>query len=259
MVQGVMVARGDLGVEMPVEEVPIIQKRIIRESRRAGRVVITATQMLRSMVSSPRPTRAEVTDVANAILDGTDAVMLSEESAMGQYPIESVKVLDSVCRYTEPQIDVRKYLKEEPSPALPEGEAGITRAATWLAQDLRPAAIVATTASGFTARLMSRYRPPEPIVALSPEVRTTRQLCLSWGVIPALIPKCSYVDEVARMIKRWAKENGVAGPEDNLIITAGTPLAVEGTTNLIKVIRMDESDEVEEHHECGDDGIPDMK
>ena len=242
-VEGLMVARGDLGVEMPLEEVPIIQKRLIQEARRAGRVVITATQMLRSMMTSPRPTRAEVTDVANAALDGTDAVMLSDETAVGQYPVEAVKVLDKVCQYTEPQLNEIRFLKEDLSDILPLIEASISRAATWLARDLEPAAIVASTASGSTARLMARYRPPYPVVGLTADRRTCRQLTISWGVVPALILACSTVDEMLKMIKKWVSDNGVAGPTDHLILTAGIPLSVKGTTNMIKVVDMAAPDE----------------
>ena len=240
VVEGIMVARGDLGVEMPVEVVPIVQKKLIEEARQAGRVVITATQMLRSMVDNPRPTRAEVTDVANAVLDGTDAVMLSEETAMGEYPEEAVHVLDNVCRYTEPEMDEMRFLKEELSDLLPPSEAAISRAATWLSRDLEPAAIMATTASGFTARLMARYRPPQPVVGITSEERTRRQLALSWGVHPILIPPCKSVDEMLILVKQKAADLGLAGPKDRLILTAGIPLSIAGTTNLIKVVAMDD-------------------
>jgi len=235
-VDGVMVARGDLGVEMPIEEVPLIQKRVIQESRRAGRPVITATQMLRSMISNPRPSRAEVTDVANAVLDGTDAVMLSEETAVGSYPVEAVEVLDKVCRITEPQIDSGRFLREEPSELLPAAEAAISRAACWLAGDLKPAAIVAATTSGTTARLVARFRPAWPIVGLTSVPRTARQLCLSWGVTPAMILRSATIDELTEEVRNWTAQNGWAGPGDKLILTAGVPLSVPGTTNLIKVI-----------------------
>ncbi|MEW6263120.1 MAG: pyruvate kinase [Thermodesulfobacteriota bacterium] len=240
VVEGVMVARGDLGVEMPVEEVPVVQKRIIREARRAGKVVITATQMLGSMIASPRPSRAEVTDVANAVLDGTDAVMLSDETAMGKYPVEAVQVLDKVARWTEPQLDSARFMSEDFSDLLPAAEAAISRAAAWLARDLEPAAIVAATASGSTARLMARFRLPLTVVGLSANERTCRQLCLSWGVMPALVPVCRTVDDMVQEIKRWVTAHGVAGSGDRLIFTAGVPLQQPGTTNLIKVIEIKE-------------------
>ena len=238
-VEGVMVARGDLGVEMPVEEVPVIQKRIISEARRASKVVITATQMLGSMVGNPRPSRAEVTDVSNAVLDGTDAVMLSDETAMGKYPIEAVTVLDKVCRYTEPQIDSNRFLKEKLSPLLPATEAAISRAAALLAKDLNVAGIVAATASGSTARLISRFRQLLPVIGASTDPRTCRQLCLSWGVVPAAIPPSETIDDLVVNVRKWARENSIGGPGDSLILTAGIPLQVAGTTNLLKVIQVE--------------------
>ncbi|MBW1708784.1 MAG: pyruvate kinase [Deltaproteobacteria bacterium] len=238
VVDGMMVARGDLGVEMPLAEVPLIQKRVIKEARQAGKAVITATQMLGSMLSSPRPSRAEVTDVANAILDGTDAVMLSDETAMGRYPVEAVKVLDRICKATEPQLASERFLDEELSALLPATAAALSRAVSWLARDLKPAAIVAATTSGSTARIIARYRPPQPVVGLTPEIRTCRQLCLSWGVLPALIPESENADEVFNLVRKWAEETGLAGAGDRLIVTAGVPFKVPGTTNLIKIIEM---------------------
>lgn len=238
VVEGIMVARGDLGVEMPLEEVPLIQKRVIREARRAGKVVITATQMLGSMMTSPRPSRAEVTDVANAILDGTDAVMLSDETAVGKYPVEAVGVLDKVAGFTEPQMDPMQFLKEDLSEHLPPTEAAISRAACWLARDLDTAAIVAATQSGSTARLMARFRARRPVIGLTSNERTYRQLGLSWGVLPALAPPSATISEMVEVIRQWVSENKVADKGDRLIMTAGVPLQVAGTTNLIKVIEV---------------------
>ncbi|NTU48989.1 MAG: pyruvate kinase, partial [Syntrophobacteraceae bacterium] len=164
---GVMVARGDLGVEMALEDVPIIQKQIIRLARQAGKPVITATQMLTSMLENPRPTRAEATDVANAILDGTDALMLSDETAMGAYPIQAVSVLDSIARRTEPYLDGRPLLNEAFCELLPSTAEAISRAACWLALDLQAAAVVASTSSGVTARHVARFRPSCLIIALT--------------------------------------------------------------------------------------------
>ncbi|MBW2092206.1 MAG: pyruvate kinase, partial [Deltaproteobacteria bacterium] len=240
-VGGVMVARGDLGVEMPLAKVPLIQKRVIKEARQAGKPVITATQMLRSMTSSPRPSRAEVADVANAVLDGTDAVMLSEETAIGSYPVEAVKILNCICETTESQLHEERFLEEELSKHLPVTEAALSRAVAWLARDLKPAAIVTATVSGSTARLMARYRPPLPIVGLSPELGVCRQLCLSWGVMPALMPSCENADEMLNLARLWVQEKGIAEPGDLLIVTAGIPLKVPGITNLIKIIKMDDS------------------
>ncbi|MBU2552417.1 MAG: pyruvate kinase [Proteobacteria bacterium] len=240
VVEGVMVARGDLGVEMPLAEVPLIQKRVIKEARRAGRAVITATQMLRSMMNSPHPSRAEVTDVANAVLDGTDAVMLSDESAVGHYPVESVRVLHQVCQVTDPHVDAMRYLREDLSDLLPMTEAAISRAACWLASDLDTAAIMAATTSGSTARLIARYRPPQPVIGMTWEERTFRQLSLSWGVIPALIPPCTDTEDVVDQARRWVREKGLAGPGDRLILSSGLPLHMPGTTNMLKVVDMTE-------------------
>jgi pyruvate kinase len=238
-VDGVMVARGDLGVEMPLEEVPLIQKRIIRESRQAGTPVITATQMLRSMMESPRPTRAEVTDVANAILDGTDAVMLSDETAAGRYPVEAATALDQIARATEPALqEGRSFLKETLSALLPPTEAAISRAACWLAQDLGAAAVVASTDRGGTARLVARYRPAQPVVGLTWEPTTYRQLCLSWGVFPALVPAFAETEDMFTLARSWVTAQGLAGPGDRLIITAGVPHGA-GRTNLLKIMDLD--------------------
>lgn len=242
-VEGVMVARGDLGVEMPVEEVPVIQKRVIEEARRAGKVVITATQMLVSMTENPRPTRAEVTDVANAILDGTDAVMLSEETAMGAYPVEAVRMLDKVARFTEPTMDEERFLNQDLSGLLPQTEGAISRAVVVLAGDLNPVAILAATTSGSTARLVARYRPRLPVVGITSIPTTCRQLCLSWGVLPALIQPCRSVDQLLAAAKDWMRENRLAGQNDRFLLTAGIPLLRRGTTNLIKVVDMSGPDE----------------
>jgi pyruvate kinase len=235
-VDGVMVARGDLGVEIPIEEVPLVQKRIISEARKAAKPVITATQMLLSMVRSPRPSRAEATDVANAILDGTDALMLSEETAVGSFPIEAIKMLDRIALTTEPSIRTRPLLEESMSELLPQTAAAISRAASWLIYDLKPAAIVASTSSGNTARLVARFRPPCPIIGLTPLVSTLRQLNLSWGVIPALIAPMVDTDRMFSAVRAWALEKGIAGSGDRLIVTSGVPVGVPGTTNLLKVI-----------------------
>ncbi|MBU4276765.1 MAG: pyruvate kinase [Proteobacteria bacterium] len=237
-VDGVMVARGDLGVEMPLEQVPLIQKRIIAEGRRAGKVVVTATQMLRSMMDNPRPTRAEAADVANAILDGTDAVMLSDETAMGSYPVESVAMMDRLCRAVEGNVNSETLLKEELSPLLPAVAAALSRAACWLSRDLKPAAIVASTTSGSTARLISRYRPEATFVGLTPDPSTCRQLALSWGVVPALVEPFEDIEEMAQRAARWILDNGLAQPGEHIILTGGVPVGTPGTTNLLKVLEL---------------------
>ncbi len=234
----VMVARGDLGVEMPLEKVPLIQKRIIKAARLAAKPVITATQMLASMTSNPRPTRAEATDVANAIFDGTDALMLSDETAMGEFPIQAVSVLDRIARTVEGEIDETAMIQLDSSDALPPTAAGISRAACLLARDLRAAAIVASTSSGSTARLVSRFRPHRPILALTESLQTLRQLTLSWGVIPDWAQSVSHTDQIFETAKALALERNVARKGDRLVITAGVPVGVAGTTNLIKVMEL---------------------
>ncbi len=241
-VDGVMVARGDLGVEMPVEQVPLIQKRVIREARRAGRPVITATQMLRSMVSSPRPLRAEATDVANAILDGTDAVMLSEETAVGAYPDRAVEVLDRLARAVEPEYDTRHLLDEPPSSLVAGIPAAVSRAACSLAAEVHAAAVVAATTSGSTARMVARFRPPRPVVAVTTVASVARQLTLSWGVLPTRVEVADDPDSVLESSVAAATGLGVAGPGDLLVTTAGLPLNVTGTTNVLRVVEVEGSE-----------------
>lgn len=237
-VDGLMVARGDLGVEMPFEDVPIAQKKIIDLARRAGKIVITATQMLRSMCDSPRPTRAEAADVANAVFDGTDAVMLSDETAAGSYPLDSVRVMDRICRRAEEENDSSAYLRQQPSELVPPTEAALSRAVVYLARDLEPAAIVASTAGGSTARLISRYRPDKPIVGLTPSKLVYNQLTMSWGVIPALENAFESTDQMFEVACDWCRDQGVAQPGEALIITAGVPLKQTGTTNMIKIMNV---------------------
>ena len=239
-VDAVMVARGDLGVEMPLEEVPIIQKHIIRLARQSAKPVITATQMLRSMVNAPRPTRAEATDVANAILDGTDAVMLSEETAIGDYPEEAVRVLDRIARMTEPNLTEADFLQESMYDynAAPETEAAISRAACRLAGDLNAAAVVAATTSGSTARNVSRFRPSTPIIGLTPFVAVQRQLKLSWGVTPVLTDTIRDTDQIFSLAGSSAVSAKIARAGDKLVVTAGIPVGETGITNLVRVLKV---------------------
>ena len=237
-VDGIMVARGDLGVEMPLAEVPMIQKRLIRAARNMGKPVITATQMLRSMVENPRPTRAEAADVANAVLDGTDAVMLSEETATGRFPIEAVGVLDRICRQTEPYVEMEALLRDPISDLLPPVQTAVSRSACWLARDLQAKAIVAFTASGSTARTVSRFRPPQPIIALTQRPTTKRQLALTWGVIPVEVKPMGDTDEMFEIASSWIRQNNIAQNGDVIILTAGIPLGAPGTTNLLKAIEL---------------------
>ena len=237
---GLMVARGDLGVEMALEEVPLIQKSLIQSARRQGKLVITATQMLASMVNSPRPTRAEVTDVANAILDGTDAVMLSDETAAGRFPVESVQMLDRVARQVEGSIDCGKFIKEEASELLEKMGASITKAVTILARDQQAKAIVAVTQGGSTARLVSHYRQPVPVIGMTSRASTFRQMTLSWGVIPALIPPCDSIIQIEQLASEFLVKTGLAKKGDVVFLTCGMPLQVSGTTNLIKLLDIGE-------------------
>lgn len=237
-VDAVMVARGDLGVEMPVEAVPMIQKEIISAARNAAKPVITATQMLRSMVDSPRPTRAEASDVANAVLDGTDAVMLSEESAVGRYPIEAVGVLDRVTRAAEASIDPLAHLVEATPESIRGLSAAIARAACILAGEIKAVAIIATTTSGSTARLLARFRPGLPIVGLTTNETVMRQLSLSRGVIPALTDSFTDTDDLISRARRWCLEANLAAPGDTIVVTAGLPIDETGTTNLVHAIEV---------------------
>jgi pyruvate kinase len=235
---GVMVARGDLGVEMPLEEVPIAQKEILRRARLARAPVIVATQMLESMITNLRPTRAEVSDVANAVLDGTDAVMLSAESATGAYPVEAVKVLDRIIRRTEaafPPQTVNRSQRGEVS--FPQA---ISDSASFAAQELKARAIVAFTQSGYTARLISQDRPPVPIVAFTPNERVRRRLALDWGVIPRLIKSQTSIDQMVTDIEASLLADRSVRYNDILVIVGGAPLAVRGTVNLLKLHRVGE-------------------
>ena len=228
-VDGIMVARGDLGLEIAQERIPAVQKMIIGKANRLGKPVITATQMLRSMVWNPRPTRAEVTDIANAILDGTDALMLSEETAAGDYPLEAVKTMAVVAEETETILDPRQRFSDLKK-TVPEA---ISLGALSLARDLQVKAFLIPTTSGSTARLIARYRPRQPIIAVSPERQTVKMLCLVWGVYPIPIRGFKSTDEMVRMLQQKAVESGLVKRGDLVAITAGLPLHQAGTTNMI--------------------------
>jgi pyruvate kinase len=231
---GIMVARGDLGVEIPLEEVPLIQKELIKRANNIGKPVITATQMLRSMVESPRPTRAEASDVANAILDGTDAIMLSEETATGRYPVEAVQFMVMIAQATERSFPHDAFLPPNP---YQKGEIAdsMSHAACRLAEELGVAAVITPTRTGRTARLVSRYRPRYPILAFSPKSTTVRQLILSWGVHPILISEFTNVDEIVGKGITAALQRGWVAKGQRVVVTAGTPVDLPGTTNLITV------------------------
>ena len=230
---GIMVARGDLGVEIAAEEVPLIQKMLIQKSVKMGRPVITATQMLDSMIRNPRPTRAEVNDVANAVFDGTSCVMLSGETASGKFPLES---LSTMVRIVERAEKARAYNPLYKS--AKEGEVTISDAVTHatcsMAESLGAQAIVSVTTTGTTARMISRFRPNCPIVAVTPVEKVMRQLAISWGVVPCYGKSVESTDELFAVGIEKAKEVGLVEEDDLVVITAGVPIGVEGTTNLIK-------------------------
>ncbi len=233
-VDGIMVARGDLGVEMRPEQVPTIQKRIIRMCREAGKPVITATQMLESMINLPRPTRAEASDVANAIYDGTDAVMLSAESAAGLYPVESVAMMDRIAREAESS---EHYSLLQRSLVIDTSLAqdSIAYSACTIGAKLEAPAIVAFTSTGGAAIRIAKNRPPLAILALTPSETTRNQLALSWGVVPMLSEDPRSTDDMVRIANKELKASGLADVGDRYVITAGVPFGVQGTTNMLRV------------------------
>jgi pyruvate kinase len=229
----VMVARGDLGVEIGPAVVPLVQKRIIHKALERGKPVITATQMLETMVHSPEPTRAEASDVANAVLDGTSAVMLSGETAVGEYPVEAVAYMDRIARAVEPSLDYRHELPEaSENPTI--GQA-MSNAACDLAEALQAKAILVPTFTGRTASAVARLRPRRPIVALTHVDWAMRQLALEWGVTPVLITETGNVEDLWRLAVDAAREAGLLEPGDRVVITAGTAVNIPGSTNVIKV------------------------
>lgn len=240
IVDGVMVARGDLGVELPLAEIPAIQKRLIRTSRAAGKPVIVATQMLESMVGAPVPTRAEVSDVANAIYEGADAVMLSAESATGKYPVEAVSVMDTIARTIESEESYRQALHAGPELERRTVADAITAAARQVAEATPIRAICCFTHSGTTALLASRERPNVPILALTPVAETARRLSLAWGLHCVLGQPVDRFKHAVLEAVRAARADGFAGDGDNIIVTAGVPFNVPGTTNILRVAPMDE-------------------
>ncbi len=228
---GVMVARGDLGVEMPAEEVPLLQKDLIRKANSLGIPIITATQMLDSMASSPRPTRAEVSDVANAILDGTDAVMLSNETAVGDFPVEAVLTMATIAKRIEKDYPQRKLESHLPC-TIPNA---ISAAVSSIARQLNAAAILPLTKSGATANNVSKFRPATPILAITNEISVARRLQLAWGVIPLLIPNQNSRTETFNLAMSYAQKIGLLKEGDLTVETAGTLNDVSGSTDLIKV------------------------
>lgn len=246
--EGIMVARGDLGLETPAEEVPFHQKRIIQLCNQASKPVITATQMLSSMVDSPRPTRAEASDVYNAIVDGTDAVMLSNETAAGKFPVQAVETMATIAVIAEQHLkqkrsdqwDIRKPLgdgREATSDAISESTYHISEA-------LAPRAIVTATMSGYTSRRVARERPRTPILCVTPNPITFRRMALVWGVVPLLVPQFDTIDEMIEIIVRAAHDAGIIKRGDTIVIIAGVPFGIGGQTNFLKIHRVGESNEI---------------
>lgn len=232
---GVMIARGDMGVEIPLEEVPCIQKMIIKKVYNAEKIVITATQMLDSMMKNPRPTRAEATDVANAIYDGTSAIMLSGETAAGLYPVEALKTMTKIAERTEADINLVNRFNSRESLLNPDITNAIAHATCTTAMDLSAVAIVTVTNSGKTARMISKYRPSCPIIGCSPYENVWRQLNLSWGILPLMVEEKTNTDDLFEHAIEQAEKKGYVKQGEITVITAGVPLGISGTTNLIKV------------------------
>lgn len=249
--EGIMVARGDLGVETPAEEVPFHQKRIISLCNGAGKPVITATQMLESMTQNPRPTRAEASDVYNAIIDGTDAVMLSAESASGAYPVRAVEVMTNIAHIAEEHLQESSSNYAEPiakdtdhsNPTQYISNA-ISKATFDISKVIQPKAIVTTTLSGYTTRHVAKERPRTPILCMTPNEITQRRMALVWGVIPLLVQEFSTIDEMISIIVRAAHDKGIIHRGDQIIIIAGVPFGFAGQTNLIKIHTVGEAGEI---------------
>ena len=229
-----MVARGDLGVEIPIENVPGVQKMIIEKCNNAGKIVVTATQMLDSMIRNPRPTRAEVSDVANAIFDGTDAIMLSGESANGDYPVEAVQTMARIAEKAESQL-AYNTAESKAKHHIPAIAGVISRAACNAAGELKAAAIISSTQSGATAKRLSQCRPECPIVAITPCEKVAKQLVFAWGVYPVVSDKMASTDEMMEKSVAISKERGYVKAGDTVVLAAGVPVDKIGATNLMKV------------------------
>lgn len=236
---GIMVARGDMGVEIPMEEVPVLQKKMIKMAVSQGKHVITATQMLESMIKNPRPTRAEATDIANAIYDGTTAIMLSGESAAGLYPVEAVKTMAKIAERAEQDIDYRSRMHRSFNEENPDITTAISHATCTTAMDLNAAAIITVTMSGFTAGMISKYKPGCPIIGCSVNPRVCRQLNLFWGVEPVLVEREENAEELFEAAVRNAKKAGCCKKGDIVVLTAGVPLGTPGRTNMIRVVEVE--------------------
>lgn len=236
VVDGIMVARGDLGVEIPGDLVPVVQKKLIKRCNAVGKIVITATQMLESMQQNPRPTRAEVSDVANAIHDGTDCIMLSGESASGKYPVEAVAMMSQIARTTEDNLDYGHLHRRALRTAPVDKSEAICLSVAELAMQFKVKAIIAFTKSGFTAKKMSRYRPECKLIAATPDVDSMKKLALNWGIIPAYCKSMQTTEAMIGLADIIAKENGVKSGE-SIIVTGGAP-GVSGATNFLHLIEV---------------------
>ncbi len=237
---GIMVARGDMGVEIPLEEVPVLQKKMIKKALQLGKIVITATQMLDSMIKNPRPTRAETTDVANAIYDGTSAIMLSGESAAGAYPIEAVKTMSRIAERTEEDICYAARLRERSHnwENNEEVTTAICHACCTTSMDLNAKAIITVTMSGFTAGMISKYQPGCTVIGCAVDEMVYRQMALMFGVSPLLIAKEDDAEELFNTAVKASVDAGLIGPGDKVVITAGVPLGVAGNTNMVRVVEV---------------------
>ena len=236
VVDGIMVARGDMGVEIPLEDVPVLQKELIQKSYLAGKQVVTATQMLDSMMKNPRPTRAEATDVANAIYDGTSCIMLSGETAAGKYPVEALETMVRIAEKAEESINyIKRFNSRDNSDVAFDVTNAISHATCTTAHDLGAKAIITVTKSGVTARQLSKFRPLYPIVGCTTEKHVWRQLNLSWGVVPMLIDEVEDTDALFERAVDAAERTGLVKSGDLVVITAGVPLGISGTTNMMKV------------------------
>lgn len=232
---GIMVARGDMGVEIPIEQVPLVQKMIIEKCNKAGKAVITATQMLDSMIRNPRPTRAEASDIANAIFDGTDAIMLSGETASGKYPIEAATTMSRIAQATESQLDYQAILNKRKELHVLNVANAISVATCTAALELNASAIITATQSGYTARMVSKYRPSCPIIAVTPNVSVARKLSLNFGVFPILTNQVESTDELIDASVDISVKSGYVKSGDLVVIAAGIPVSLSGTTNMLKV------------------------
>jgi pyruvate kinase len=235
---GIMVARGDLAPEISIEKVPLAQKHLINEANHQGKSVITATQMLESMVRSATPTRAEAADVANAVLDGTDALMLSEETAIGKYPVEAIEMMVRIAIQAESAFPYEQVLRSGWQDTLPEVNDAASRAACQIAHQVNAKCIVAFTTGGTPALRLSKYRPQQTIIAVTPSETIVRRLSLPWGVLPVMKPELTNLEEVFELASQVTLERGIAVKGDLLVITAGIPLRIPGNTNLVKIHRI---------------------